>query len=100
MSSNVDAIRHAVAEDLEGWDGSPIIVDGKPVGHVIAPTIYSARRRSLEAGECRGGFGGDVYVDVGAVRGPRNDRFASVYVYGEEIGEWRKDSRGWRFQRH
>ncbi len=101
MYIDASTSRHAVAGALSGWDGSPVIVDDKTIDHQVAPTIHDARRYSLEAGEGRGvGYAVcDVYVDVGAVRGPRNDRFASVYVCGHEIGEWRKDSRGWRFQR-
>jgi hypothetical protein len=101
MSIDASTSRHAVAGALSGWDGSPVIVDGKTIDHQVAPTIHDARRYTLEAGEGRGvGFDVcDAWVDVGMVRGPRNDRYAAVYVYGEAIGEWRKDSRGWRFVR-
>jgi hypothetical protein len=93
---NIDAStgRHAVAGALSGWDGSPVIVDGKTVDYQVAPTIHDARRYTLEEGDVRG-----AWVDVGMVSGPRNDRYAAVYVHGVAIGDWRKDKRGWRFVR-
>lgn len=101
MSIDASTSRHAVAGALSGWDGSPIIVDGKTIDHQVASTIHDARRYTLEAGEGRGtGISvSDAWVDVGMVSGPRNDRYAAVYVYGVAIGDWRKDKRGWRFVR-
>jgi len=101
MYIDASTSRHAVAGALSGWDGSPVIVDGKTIDHQVAPTIHDARRYTLEAGEGRGvGYAVcDAWVDVGMVRGPRNDRYAAVYVHGEAIGEWRNDKRGWRFVR-
>ena len=100
-----DNSRHAVAETLSGWDGSPVIAGPlgaqRVIDHLTATTIHDARRISLEAGEFNGVTPGrSAWVDVGMVSGPRNDRYAAVYVYGEVIGEWRKDKRGWRFQRN